>query len=169
MHKPSDPLFIISYLRARQTFFEKGNTLIFSDVMANKRPMKVWPVNNAIKKNHNYKTHYSIVQAGNKRERKKRRKERKKKKKTLNELHMLSSSSFVSGDKRPSAPRIRLSNTGRTCGRVPSDDPLGPRSGRGAGSSAQADRRMLRSPSEKSASVENFVAYRLAGPPRHGS
>lgn len=50
MHKPSDPLFIISYLRARQTFFEKGNTLIFSDVMANKRPMKVWPVNNAIKK-----------------------------------------------------------------------------------------------------------------------
>lgn len=142
--------------------------MIFSDVMANKRPMKVWPVNNAIKKITTTKLITVLFRLGIK-ERKKRRKERKKKKKTLNELHMLSSSSFVSGDKRPSAPGIRLSNTGRTCGRVPSDDPLGPRSGRGAGSSAQADRRMLRSPSEKSASVENLVAYRLAGPPRHGS
>lgn len=142
--------------------------MIFSDVMANKRPMKVWPVNNAIKKITTTKLITVLFRLGIK-ERGRSEGKKEKKKKTLNELHMLSSSSFVSGDKRPSAPGIRLSNTGRTCGRVPSDDPLGPRSGRGAGSSAQADRRMLRSPSEKSASVENFVVYRLAGPPRHGS
>lgn len=39
--------------------------MVFSDVMANKRSMKVWAVNDVIK-NHNYETHYNIIHAENK-------------------------------------------------------------------------------------------------------